>query len=100
MESYETAQPMLDEDLVDWIAKGSTLLFNAVDRGDLRIVKLLVLRHGVDVNSRNADAMTPLHVACKEGYIEVAQWILDNAEADLEAADSKGFRAIHHSLNK
>lgn len=100
MESYETAQPLLDEDLVDWVAKGSILLFNAVDRGDLRIVKLLVLRHGLDVNARNADGMTPLQVACKEGYIEVVQWLLDSAGADMEAADSNGFRAIHHSLNK
>ena len=98
MEPFEILQPSVEEELVELISKGVALFINAVNRGDLRFAKLLLNRAGVDVNARNADGRTALHVACQQGHKEIIQWLLDVAKADLEVADNTGLRAIHHAV--
>ena len=98
MEPFETQQPSVEEEIVELIAKAVALFINAVNRGDLRVAKLLYNRSGVDVDARNADGRTALHVACQQGYKEIVDWLLDEAGADLEVTDKEGFRAIHHAV--
>lgn len=98
MELFETLQPSVEEELVELISKGVDLFINAVNRGDLRVAKLLLNRAGVDVDARNTDGRTALHVACQQGHKEIIKWLLDVAKADLEVADNDGFRAIHHAV--
>ena len=98
MEPFETLQPSVEEELVELISKGVALFINAVNRGDLRVAKLLLKRAGVDVDARNADGRTALHVACQQGYKEIIKWLLDVAKADLEVTDNEGLRAIHHAV--
>ena len=98
MEPFETLQPSVEEELVELISKGVALFINAVNRGDLRVAKLLLKRAGVDMDARNADGRTALHVACQQGYKEIIEWLLDVAKADLEVTDNEGLRAIHHAV--
>ena len=57
-------------------------------------VKLLVVEHPHDVNSRGLDNLTPLHMASLRGYEEVAHVLLEN-DADVTAQDDDGQTPLH-----
>ena len=42
---------------------------------------------GADVDARNVDEQTPLHLACMSGHLETAKWLVENG-ADLHARDN------------
>ena len=52
------------------------------------MVKLL-LDHDSDVDAKDLWEMTPLHLACGRGHIEVAMTLLDYG-ADVDAVSSMG----------
>eukprot|EP00976_Prorocentrum_cordatum_P019824 401839-Prorocentrum_minimum.AAC.1 len=49
----------------------------------------LLLAVGADVNSRNREGMTPLHLAAREGHAKLAQLLIDHG-ADPSTADHEG----------
>lgn len=51
---------------------GMAALHEAVLTGNLEVVKLLV-KYGADVHQRDEDGWTPLHMACSDGYPEIAK---------------------------
>jgi ankyrin repeat protein len=55
-------------------------LHSAIANRRTEIVALL-LDHGVDVNSTQADDFTPLHEAAQNGLPDVTQWLLDRGAA-------------------
>ena len=74
------------------------IFFDAVRRGDLNLVRLLHIHHQLDVNSLiGIKGEVALHVACKRGLKELVQWLLEEAQADLEKSDNFPWnrRAIH-----
>lgn len=77
------------------ISKNVALFFKAVDRGDLRIAKLLHIRHGVDVDTLNSDGQTALHLASEKGHQEVVEWLLNETKVDIEKPSLNGLCAIH-----
>lgn len=54
--------------------KGMAALHEAVLAGNLECVKLLV-KYGADVHQRDEDGWTPLHMACSDGYPEIARYV-------------------------
>ncbi|KAF5908123.1 protein phosphatase 1 regulatory subunit 27-like, partial [Clarias magur] len=50
---------------------GMAALHEAVLSGNLECVKLLI-KYGADVHQRDEDGWTPLHMACSDGYPEIA----------------------------
>ena len=42
---------------------------------------------GADIDARNVDDQTPLHLSCMSGHLETAKWLVDN-NADLQAMDN------------
>lgn len=71
-----------EDDVID-IDPGLKLMY-LVNGGDLDGIKEL-LGAGLDVNFRDIDHRTALHVAACQGYDEVAQLLLENgAKADSE----------------
>lgn len=60
------------------------LLVNAASRGDLDVVQVLV-RHGVDVNSR-FEEKSALYKAASGGEFEVVRLLLDNGADDIRSA--------------
>ncbi len=50
-----------------------TPLMSAVCGQDIEMVKRLLSVKEIDVNKGYEDGMTPLHVACKYGYFEIAR---------------------------
>lgn len=72
---------ILNSDLTAWLCTGLILLLcagmaalhEAVLTGNLEVVKLLV-KYGADVHQRDEDGWTPLHMACSDGYPDIARY--------------------------
>ena len=78
-------------------AKKNRALFEAVKKADVEQVKLLIAE-GADVNIAEDDTLvTPLLAAADEGHADVVRVLLENG-AKVDAADSRGVRAIHHAI--
>ncbi|KAJ5950216.1 uncharacterized protein N7479_008629 [Penicillium vulpinum] len=73
--------------------KGKTALHISVERGNLGIVRLLLL-YGVEVNRRDKLGRTALHYAACGAHIEIATELLI-AGADPEARDNEGRSPLH-----
>ena len=72
---------------------GDTLLHSAVRRGDLTLVRMLLLA-GANPHARSDDGlMTPLHLAIDYGHYELAHYILK--ETHRVVADREGRTALH-----
>lgn len=54
------------------LCAGMAALHEAVLTGNMEVVKLLV-KYGADVHQRDEDGWTPLHMACSDGYPEIAR---------------------------
>jgi len=98
LEKYETNHSDLEAELVEVVLKNVALFFKAVDRGDLRIAKLLHIRHGVDVDTLNTDGETALQLASEKGHKEIVKWLLNETKVDIEKSNLNGFRAIHYAV--
>lgn len=59
---------------------GSTPLHHAAMLGDNKMVRLLLL-NGADPTARDSTLSTPLHVAARKGFKEVAKALIDEAKA-------------------
>jgi len=98
LEHYETVQPIIDEQIVELELKVVNLFYDAVYAGGLRSIQLLYANYKMDLNRRNADGQTALHLACREGHQDVVRWLTDQKEVDIEMEDNLGYRAIHHAV--
>ncbi|CAO3675771.1 unnamed protein product [Umbelopsis vinacea] len=68
--------------------QGLTMLHYASDRGNMKVVELLVNR-GADVNALTGDNETPLHYACLSERSDIAQYLIDH-NCDLSIRDEEG----------
>lgn len=74
---------------------GQTALQAAVATGKEGCARLLLetaapsLSDGIIANHRDANRQTPLHVACRHGYVGIAQALLNHG-ADIHAMDQEG----------
>lgn len=75
------------------IQRNDLLLHEAVIKNDTDGVRK-ILKEPVDVNSRNNESRTALHVACQRGHCEAAQLLLAH-ECDMEAKDVQGNTPLH-----
>ncbi len=95
----EPVEISVDKELDELTSKATSLFFDAVRKGDLRAVGLLINHHGVDLNSCLFKDVTALHLAIKEGQKEIVQFIIDQPQTDLEKQDENlCYRAIHHAI--
>ncbi|NXH56697.1 PPR27 phosphatase, partial [Rhabdornis inornatus] len=67
---------------------GMAALHEAVLTGNLECVKLLV-KYGADIHQRDENGWTPLHMACSDGYADIARYLL-SLGASLEATTDDG----------
>ena len=78
-----------------------TSFFNAVDRGDLQLMKMLYTKLRIDLDALwNRRGMSALQVACERGYKNVVNWLIDIIKVDLNASDAEGLRAIHYAVER
>lgn len=70
--------------------KANRALFQAVVNGDVEQVQLLI-SSGADINSVNRMGRTPLHIAIREGQMEVFNLLIDKG-ANINIDSTKGVR--------
>ena len=72
-----------------------TPLHYAAYCGFLAIVKVLVINHSQDVDSRAfKHEWTPLYLASAKGHVEVARWLIEHG-ASVTAQDKGGLTPLH-----
>ena len=72
-------------------------LIIAAESNDVSSLKRLAC--GADVNSRDVDGSTALHVACEEGHVAVLIALLDGG-ADIHACSHYDDTALHTSVHR
>ena len=70
--------------------QGKTLLHRVCENNDIQLVELLLVEHGADINCRDAEGFTPLHIAAIRGQIEVVKKLVElGADDNLTTLDGK-----------
>jgi len=73
-------------------------IWDATYQGNIEAVKQH-LAAGTDVNAKNRDGVTPLHLAALEGHKEIAE-LLIAADADVNAKDNRGGTPLHFAASQ
>ncbi|KAH8432083.1 uncharacterized protein LDX57_009729 [Aspergillus melleus] len=76
-----------------------TLLTRLVESGSVRMIQH-ILASGVDVNERDANQDTALHVACRFVRPRVVQALLENKDLDPNRVDADGSTALDIALHE
>ncbi len=71
-------------------------LFSASLSGDIRTVQRLV-KERVNVNHRNSDSETALHMAASRGHLSVVIFLLNNG-ANINARTRNNWIPLHHAV--
>lgn len=76
---------------------GNTLLHLAVLNGDVDVIQTLFEFHQIYpiVNIQNKNKYTAFHLAIKEGYEDIALFLLMTAKSDFEIVSKKEWRPLH-----
>ncbi|XP_047937888.1 ankyrin-1-like [Salvia hispanica] len=86
-------------DLYNDFATGRRAIHLAAEKGNLEIVTRLVERFGAFVDIPSYCGDTPLIEAAREGHINVVEFLISH-KAQLQAANKKGFTALHYAVQK
>nr|CAD7598310.1 unnamed protein product [Timema genevievae] len=76
----------------------STILHGAAFTGHLKIVDLLI-KHGADLNVRDAEGMSALMLAAGEDHLDVVRSLTDH-KVDLDLQNNTGNCALHLAAEK
>ncbi|ESO06750.1 hypothetical protein HELRODRAFT_195098 [Helobdella robusta] len=71
------------------------LLFAAY-RGDLSSLRNMH-KSGLNMNARDYDGRTALHVACSEGNLDCVRYLIDECKVDMEAVDRWNHKPLHEA---
>lgn len=85
---------ILDLDLNGGDKYGNTALFYAASTGQVNTVKPLIMalkRFGLDIDKKNAQGMTPILEATKQGHDECAQVLMTEGKASLTIRDPETY---------
>ncbi|WP_042282331.1 ankyrin repeat domain-containing protein [Candidatus Protochlamydia sp. R18] len=76
---------------------GQSLLFWAVCRGNVEMTKLLLgfNTNPHELNAKNENGMTILHVAIENQHLEMMKLLLSQGKIDLEIQDVQGHTPLH-----
>ena len=71
-------------------------LFEAIEAGKPLVAEGIVLRTRVDLDARNSERETPLHLAIEKGFKELTELML-KAGAPVGARSANGGTPLHHA---
>ncbi|KAJ8026830.1 Transient receptor potential cation channel subfamily A member 1-like [Holothuria leucospilota] len=98
-QNFEALQVLLDhegaKDLIDESDRyDNTALHIASEKGFLAIIKLLLDR-GADVDAKNEDEMTPLHLAAQNGHVQCILEFVKRDENSVNDEDENSNTPLH-----
>ena len=72
------------------------LLIDYAKNGEVDAIKELVKSKKVDIDCRTPHTgLTPLHMACAYGHLEVVKFLIEQCRADIDVKDSEGWSVLH-----
>ena len=69
-------------------------LFDAVERGELEVVRSLLADKRTEINKPNANGATPLYIAAQNGYTEIVKLFVANAKTEVNSSKYNGVTAL------
>ena len=63
------------------------------EKGDVKATKDLITK-GAEINSKDNQGLTPLHIAVRRGHLELVKFLL-SANADINLKDNRGWTPLH-----
>jgi hypothetical protein len=79
---------------------GCNILHIAVEKGNIKIVKLLLSKEDIDVNFRDLNGFTALHIAVERGNIEILKLLLSKENIDVNLQSLNGCNVLHIVVEK
>ena len=70
----------------------------AGDMSDMEQIRSFISKD-IDINAKTQDGTTPLHLAIREGYRDIAELLIEN-DADYRAVNKNGFTPLHISAKR
>lgn len=77
---------------------GETMLFEAVRKGDLVAVQNL-MNSGCDVNHRNFNSQTVIHIAVTRRHVNILQYLIHTGGGHLDKCDAFGSTPLIATIN-
>jgi ankyrin repeat protein len=78
--------------------KGRSSLAWAALQGNIGAARVLISA-GVEIDAKDYDSSTPLHLACRQGHEHLVQFLIDSG-CSLNFVDNKGWSALMHASHK
>ena len=75
------------------VGEGTTTLHLMSFHGNLGMVKLLVEMYG-NAEAKDENQQTPLHLACMQGHLDIAQYLYYECGCNLQCEDKDGWMPI------
>ena len=97
--SYELIEFLIESgaDIGYYDSYGVGIFDEAIDLGDINLIKYLIYEKRVDINKTNRDSkLTPLMLASCYGLLNVVKLLVENG-ADINARDKLGLSAKDYS---
>ena len=79
---------------------GTQAAFQAAELGELSTVKNLISSGSFNVNTRDSDGLTALHIAAMNGQIDMVECLVKECKADVNSATSDGLTTLYVALKK
>jgi protein-serine/threonine kinase len=94
LEKNSNGDPVIDINCVD--SEGDSALHIAAGLNLLKTCQMILDYSEPQINIRDKNFQTPLHVACFKGHLKVAQ-LLARSGGDINAIDMNGNTPLHHA---
>ena len=97
--SYETIELLIENgaDISYTDSYGVSIFDEAIDLGNINLIKYLIYEKGVNVNKTSRDSqLTPLMLASCYGLLDIVKLLVENG-ADINARDKLGLSAKDYS---
>ena len=74
------------------------MLHQACENGNLEKVKEMLSSEKYGINDRDQEGQTPLHIACKHGWLNLIRYFIEN-NASANIVDDEGQTPLHKAVN-